>query len=170
MKKSIILIALLATNLSKAEIKEDKKLHFAAGAISGTLGYSLVYDATESKSKALLASIGTAALIGFAKELSDSNTDGNKFDNNDLAATTLGGFSVGIVINLLNNKKNSQKIITLHRKRSNRVRINIKKHQKDKIDKIFIGYLNKIIPKNKSPFLKKKFLTLGKKNYFESYK
>tara|TARA_R110002012_G_scaffold43211_13_gene117003 strand:+ start:4385 stop:4717 length:333 start_codon:yes stop_codon:yes gene_type:complete len=91
---------------TNAQVQEDKKLHFAAGVISGFAGYEYVYSKTKNKKKAFAAGVLTSVLAGAAKETFDSTQSNNKFDLNDLAATALGGLSVNVTIKLFNKNKN----------------------------------------------------------------
>ena len=102
--KLCVLFVLFAF-VSNAQIPEDKKLHFAAGTIAGSAGYTYVWQKTKDKKKAMLAGIGTALLAGTVKELLDSTQNNNYFDTKDLAATALGGITISVTINLFNKKK-----------------------------------------------------------------
>ena len=92
--------------VSNAQIPKDKQLHFAAGMIASSTGYGYVWNKTKDKKKALIAGIGTAILAGTAKEIFDSRQYNNTFDVKDLTATTLGGITIGVTINLFKRKKN----------------------------------------------------------------
>ena len=104
MKKICVLIA-LSVSVANAQIPQDKQLHFAAGAVAGTFGYNYTYEKTNDKLKSTIAGIGLAILAGTIKETIDSRQPRNKFDPKDLAATTLGGITVSVTINLFNRKK-----------------------------------------------------------------
>jgi uncharacterized protein YfiM (DUF2279 family) len=103
--KICVLFVMGIVGFANAQIQEDKKLHFGAGIFTSAAGYTLVWEKTKNKKKALIAGIGTAILAGTVKELADSTKPGNKFDFEDLAATTLGGISFSVTINLFNKKK-----------------------------------------------------------------
>ena len=103
--KLCVLFVLFAP-VSNAQIPKDKQLHFAAGMIASSTGYGYVWNKTKDKKKALIAGIGTAILAGTAKEILDSRQANNKFDIKDLTATTLGGITIGVTINLFKRKKN----------------------------------------------------------------
>lgn len=96
---------MLTTGSISAQIPQDKKLHFAAGALASSAGYTYTWQKTKDKKKAILAGIGTAILAGTIKELVDSSQPNNSFDTKDLAATALGGITVSVTINLFNKKK-----------------------------------------------------------------
>ena len=86
--------------------EEDKRLHFAAGIITSSLGYQFVYSKTQNKERALAAGVLTSLMAGISKETYDSFQPNNKFDNADLATTVLGGLSVSLTIKLFNKNKN----------------------------------------------------------------
>ena len=113
MLRFTILIFFLLSIPTNAQLltEPDKKMHFAAGAISSAFGYALAYEFTQDKQKAVLYGIGTALLAGTLKELSDSTQSGNYFDGRDLLATAYGGISVGITIDLIRTR--NQKRVTL---------------------------------------------------------
>tara|TARA_R100000458_G_C8051746_1_gene98589 strand:- start:200 stop:529 length:330 start_codon:yes stop_codon:yes gene_type:complete len=100
-----ILIVLFAQAANAQIIERDKQLHFAAGVISSSAGYTYVYSKTKNKKKALIAGIGTALLVGTLKEIIDSTEKNNRFDKNDLGATVLGGVTISVTINLFNKRK-----------------------------------------------------------------
>ena len=99
-----ILIVLFAQAANAQLIEKDKQLHFAAGVIASSAGYTYVYTKTKNKKKATIAGIGTALLAGTIKEWVDSRQPKNKFDKKDLAATAIGGITVTLTINLFNKK------------------------------------------------------------------
>jgi uncharacterized protein YfiM (DUF2279 family) len=110
MVRTLILLVLLTTIPASAQLltEPDKKMHFAAGAFTSALGYAVAYEFTKDKDKAVLYGIGTAVLIGTLKEMSDSTQSGNYFDGRDLLATTYGGISVGITIDLIRQRKQTK--------------------------------------------------------------
>ena len=99
----LILTAIAAINAS-AQIAPDKQLHYAAGVVSGAVGYELIYRITKDKKKARWGGYATSILAGTLKEVIDSQQLGNRFDPNDLLATTLGGITVGITIKLFDKR------------------------------------------------------------------
>lgn len=50
-------------------------------------------------------SLGASALAGLTKEIYDSTKKGNKFDTGELIATTAGGFTASITLELFVGKK-----------------------------------------------------------------
>ena len=102
----LCVLFVLSALVSNAQIPKDKQLHFAAGIVASSTGYGYVWNKTKDKKKALIAGIGTAILAGTAKEIFDSRQSDNRFDVKDLAATTLGGITIGVTINLFKREKN----------------------------------------------------------------
>ena len=107
----LLLLMLLICNISEAQIAEDKKLHYTAGVFTSAVTYTYVYKETKDKKKALVYSLASAILIGTLKETMDSRQKGNRFDPQDLLATTMGGITVGVTIKLFDkNVKNRKRI------------------------------------------------------------
>lgn len=73
-------------------IEKDKFLHSTAGAWVGSSVYMYAHYRTDNKMLSLALSVLSAFAVGEAKELYD-RSKGKKFSNDDLAATTFGGFS-----------------------------------------------------------------------------
>jgi len=104
---SLLIISLNAQTFIE---QEDKKLHYFAGILYGSAGYSYVLLKTKNKNKAIIGGLCSSLMVGITKELIDSTQKGNMFDVEDLAATALGGISIGVTFNLFKNEKNSKKI------------------------------------------------------------
>ena len=85
--------------------QQDKQLHFMAGTIAGGLGYKWSYDKHKNKKKAFIVGVCSSLTVGLVKELYDSRTGGT-VEIGDVAATTLGGITVGFTIPLFQNKNN----------------------------------------------------------------
>lgn len=96
-----LLIFILSFNLTQAQLltESDKQQHFAAGFVFGAIGYGFILDETGSKPQAMAASIVCALAAGFIKESYDRK-HGNGFDHRDLLATTYGGLTVGITLDI----------------------------------------------------------------------
>ncbi|WP_347925750.1 hypothetical protein [Pontimicrobium sp. SW4] len=112
MKSSIVslIIYLVFTNVSHAQfISDDDKLHFGTGALISGATYTFVYAKTKNKKKAFWISLGTSALAGLTKEIYDSTKKGNRFDTGELVATTAGGLTASITLNIFTGKKKSKK-------------------------------------------------------------
>ena len=90
--------------------EKDKQLHFAAGMVSGAVGYTLVYNKTQNKKLAIAGGLVTSFAAGLAKEYYDKQ-NGGKADPRDILATSLGGLSVSVTIPLFtkNNRKRRNK-------------------------------------------------------------
>ena len=104
--KKLIFISLLLSffNLNAQLLTEsDKRAHFTAGAAFGGIAYGLMLEETESKPIAMAASILTAFTVGYIKESHDAKR-GYGFDNRDLLATTYGGLSIGITLDIFARK------------------------------------------------------------------
>jgi putative lipoprotein len=96
----LAVVLFFTLSITNAQIQDDKKLHFAAGAIASGIGYEYVYSKTQNKEQALAAGILTSIAAGIGKEIYDSLQKKNQFDQHDVAATVLGGVSFSIVIKL----------------------------------------------------------------------
>tara|TARA_R100001530_G_scaffold15848_2_gene14048 strand:- start:1422 stop:1790 length:369 start_codon:yes stop_codon:yes gene_type:complete len=110
MKKYLVIILVLIAIVANGQIEEDKQMHFMAGSLASGFGYTYVFEKTQDKKKATLAGIGLALLAGTIKETIDSQQKNDKFDIGDLAATTLGGITISVTINLIKNDRNNKKI------------------------------------------------------------
>ena len=107
MNKLILLLLLPTLSFAQLLTEEDKQIHFAAGAITSTIAYDYVYYKTNSKKKALIYSISSSILVGILKEVADSSQKDNYFDIRDLLATTYGGITFSVTLNILTKTKKS---------------------------------------------------------------
>ena len=101
-----ILVMLLFVQFSmRSQIEEDKALHFAAGAVSGAAG-ALIASKISKRNRfwTVTGSVAASQVAGLAKEAIDKG-NGGKWDNGDLAATVLGGVTVGVSIELFSKKE-----------------------------------------------------------------
>ena len=107
--KHIIKISLLLYMLPMVAnaqfISDDDKLHFGAGALISGATYTYVYTKTKSKKKAFWMSLGVSTLAGLTKEIYDSTKKGNKFDTGELVATSSGGFTASITLEIFVGRK-----------------------------------------------------------------
>ena len=89
----------------RSQIEEDKALHFAAGAFSGAAG-ALIASKISKRNRfwTVTGSVAASLMAGLAKEAIDKG-NGGKWDNGDLAATVLGGVTVGVSIELFSKKE-----------------------------------------------------------------
>ena len=105
--KNILTLIILLSSLSQlhAQLENDKVLHFGAGALSGAAGAFIASELSDGdRAWTYIGAVGTSLLVGLAKESLDKN-NGNEWDNGDLAATVLGGITVGVTIDLFRGKK-----------------------------------------------------------------
>ena len=101
-----ILVLLFFVQFSlQAQVEEDKALHFAAGAFSGAAG-ALIASKISKRNRfwTVTGSVAASLVAGLAKEAIDKG-NGGKWDNGDLAATVLGGVTVGVSIELFSKKE-----------------------------------------------------------------
>ena len=109
MKKLFTLLFILFTLNTNAQLltEKDKQTHFAAGSIVGAISYGVILQETEDKHLAFFGSITTAFVVGALKETLDARERNNRFDKRDLYATTLGGLSIGVTLDIFtrNGKK-----------------------------------------------------------------
>ena len=124
MKKTLLFLLLFCFSGINAQLlaESDKQKHYAAGAIVGSLTYGIVLGETHDKTLAFAASVVGAFAAGYLKETFDAK-QGYGFDDRDLLATTYGGLTIGItldifakdgkknkgIINLFKNKKYKKK-------------------------------------------------------------
>ena len=83
----------------------DKQLHFGAGMIVSSLGYTWSYNKHQDKKRAMLTGLCTAFAAGVMKELFDGGIQGGYVDHRDIFATTLGGITMSITIPLFQPKR-----------------------------------------------------------------
>jgi len=88
-----------------AQLEQDKVKHFAAGTLSGAIGADIADGFSGGNRYWRIAGAVTSSLLaGLAKEAYDEHKYGG-WDNRDLAATVLGGVSIGIAIDIFSEKK-----------------------------------------------------------------
>jgi len=93
------------------QIERDKALHFLGGNLFGLAGAGIAKQASEgNRVWTFLGSVAGSAVAGLAKEAIDSGQEGNQWDNSDLAATVLGGVTVGVTIDLFSKKKDKKRL------------------------------------------------------------
>ena len=106
---TVIICFVFSSTCNAQFISDDDKLHFGAGALISGATYTLVYTKTKNKKKAFWVSLGASALAGLTKEVYDSTKKGNKFDTGELVATTAGGFTASITLEIFVRKKKNKK-------------------------------------------------------------
>ena len=113
---AFVLIFIGVTPL-KAQVEQDKVVHFAVGAVSGAAGAYVASELSgQNRFWTVTGSIATSLLAGLAKEAMDERRN-NSWDNADLGATVLGGITVGITIEMF-NKKNGRRYQSRNKNRS----------------------------------------------------
>ncbi|QFZ55614.1 hypothetical protein FEZ18_12770 [Oceanihabitans sp. IOP_32] len=105
----VFLLVLISGHCKAQTISKDDKLHFGAGALISATTYTIVYSTTKNKKKAFWYSLGASTFVGLAKEVYDSSKANNKFDGGEWGATTLGGLTASISINIFTGKNRNRK-------------------------------------------------------------
>ena len=115
-RKTLVLgIFLITTTFLHAQLGRDKVLHFGGGIVSGAAGALVASELSEgNRFWTFTGAIGGSLVAGLVKETIDQSKSDNRWDNGDLAATVLGGVTVGVTIDLFSGKK---------RKNNNRVSV-----------------------------------------------
>jgi putative lipoprotein len=100
-----ILILLFFIQFSvQGQVKQDKVLHFAAGAVSGAAGAFIASKLSKrNRFWTVTGAVAASLLAGITKEAFDEFS-GGKWRNADVAATVLGGVTVGVSIDLFSKK------------------------------------------------------------------
>lgn len=101
----LVLLMFVLTSLPmKAQVQQDKILHFGIGALSGAAGALVAYElSNKNRFWTVTGAVATSLLAGIAKEAYDERKS-NSWDNADLGATVLGGITVGVTIELFTKK------------------------------------------------------------------
>jgi asparagine N-glycosylation enzyme membrane subunit Stt3 len=87
------------------QIEKDKVYHFGAGMIAGAGGAFLASELSgHDRLWTFTGAVGASLLAGLAKEAIDEKNYGG-WDNGDLAATVLGGVTIGVTIDLFTARK-----------------------------------------------------------------
>jgi hypothetical protein len=108
---TFLFLAFFASNNVNAQfISNDGEYHLLAGALISATTYTIVYSTTKNKKKAFWYSIGASTLAGIAKEVYDSTKQYNKFDAGDAFATSLGGLTASVTLNLFVGKRKNKNI------------------------------------------------------------
>ena len=101
---TLVLFCMLTS--SHAQVERDKALHFLGGNLFGLAGAGIAKQASDgNRVWTFVGSVMGSTLIGIAKESVDAGQSDNGWDNDDLAATILGGVTVGVTIELFSKKK-----------------------------------------------------------------
>jgi len=95
-----LLVPALSFGQTETNIPVDKQLHYLAGSTISGLTYGVVMNITENKKKAFIYSLITPVVIGFFKEVYDSQKPNGVFDGKDFGATVLGGLTISLIFKL----------------------------------------------------------------------
>lgn len=99
------LVFLVLASYCHGQVERDKALHFLGGNLFGLAGAGIAKQASEgNRIWTFVGSVAGSTLIGLAKEAVDAGQRENGWDNDDLAATVLGGVTVGVTIDLFSKK------------------------------------------------------------------
>ncbi|MEO9510641.1 MAG: hypothetical protein ABJN84_15855 [Flavobacteriaceae bacterium] len=111
MKKLIpTLVLFMLVAQCHSQIERDKALHFLGGNLFGLAGAGIAKQASDgNRVWTFVGAIAGSTLIGLAKESVDAGQRENGWDNEDLAATVLGGLTVGVTIELFSKKRNKRR-------------------------------------------------------------
>ena len=100
----LFLLLILSGSPLKAQLENDKIIHFGAGAVAGAGGAFLASElSNQNRFWTFTGSVAGSLLVGLVKEAIDERNS-NSWDNADLGATVLGGVTVGITIELFSKK------------------------------------------------------------------
>lgn len=119
------LVFLVLASYCHGQVERDKALHFLGGNLFGLAGAGIAKQASDgNRVWTFVGSVAGSTLIGLAKEAVDAGQRENGWDNDDLAATVLGGVTVGVTIDLFSKKDNKRRL----RGRYSQLDLNKRKH------------------------------------------
>lgn len=96
---------------SYGQLEHDKTLHFIGGSLFGLAGAGVAKQASKgNRVWTFVGAVAGSAIAGVAKEAVDASNPNNSWDNEDLAATILGGVTVGLAIELFAKKDNNGRL------------------------------------------------------------
>lgn len=105
------LVFLVLAFYCHGQVERDKALHFLGGNLFGLAGAGIAKQASEgNRIWTFVGSVAGSTLIGLAKEAVDAGQRENGWDNGDLAATVLGGVTVGVTIDLFSKKDDKKRL------------------------------------------------------------
>jgi uncharacterized protein YfiM (DUF2279 family) len=93
------------------QVERDKALHFLGGNLFGLAGAGIAKQASDgNRIWTFVGSVAGSTLIGLAKETVDAGQRDNGWDNDDLAATILGGVTIGVTIDFFAKKDDRRRL------------------------------------------------------------
>lgn len=105
------LIFFVFASYCHGQVERDKALHFLGGNLFGLAGAGIAKQASDgNRVWTFVGSVAGSTLIGLAKEAVDAGQRENGWDNDDLAATVLGGVTVGVTIDLFSKKDDKKRL------------------------------------------------------------
>ncbi|MER3374149.1 MAG: hypothetical protein RIM83_05885 [Allomuricauda sp.] len=105
------LVLFMLVSYCHGQLERDKALHFLGGNLFGLAGAGIAKQASDgNRVWTFVGSVAGSALIGVAKEAVDAGQRDNGWDNDDLAATVLGGVTVGVTIDLFSKKRDKKRL------------------------------------------------------------
>ena len=105
------LVFFVLASYCHGQVERDKALHFLGGNLFGLAGAGIAKQASDgNRIWTFVGSVAGSALVGVAKEAVDSGQQDNGWDNDDLAATVLGGVTVGVTIELFAKKDKNKRL------------------------------------------------------------
>lgn len=93
MKTTLILLFVVASNLSYSQIKRDKVLHFGAGMLVGGITAFVSEQAgiSDNKLETLIISTSVSTFVAVGKETYDKYVRKTAFSERDVVWTAIGG-------------------------------------------------------------------------------
>ncbi|SDQ93741.1 hypothetical protein [Flagellimonas zhangzhouensis] len=105
------LIFFVLASSSYGQLEHDKTLHFIGGSLFGLAGAGIAKQASKgNRVWTFVGAVAGSAIAGLAKEAVDASNPNNSWDNEDLAATVLGGVTVGLAIELFAKKDSNRRL------------------------------------------------------------
>jgi hypothetical protein len=105
------LVFFVLASYCHGQVERDKALHFLGGNLFGLAGAGIAKQASDgNRIWTFVGSVAGSTLIGLAKETVDAGQRDNGWDNDDLAATILGGVTVGVTIDLFAKKDDNKRL------------------------------------------------------------
>ncbi len=107
----VTLLFFVLASSSYGQLEHDKTLHFIGGSLFGLAGAGIAKQASKgNRVWTFVGAVAGSAIAGLAKEAVDASNPNNSWDNDDLAATILGGVTVGLAIELFAKKDSNRRL------------------------------------------------------------